>query len=157
MAKEYNNPESRAEWGRLLEEAERERKNWNPAWFEFAAKSYERECRHAVEEEIARLAADRNFTVPVSERIPMREHIEACYAETQREDFATMRDVIDAEIAYERAYRINNFAFDRMQENMAKQAAARIANRGWSKPRRVKAKPTKFVRGPNGTRIPRSK
>jgi hypothetical protein len=126
----------------------------------FAAKhAYADALERAMWDELARQRAAKNFCPSIPDFFKSGDLISATLAMVESKEFRLMshRARIEAEAGYERAWRFHNAAFLRWEANMAKQAETRAAGKGISKPRRVKATPTKYVRGPNGTRIPRSK
>jgi hypothetical protein len=143
-------------WGDHLDTAECERNN--PAWIQFAVRSYQRECMSEADEAVARLEADRNFRpsiVDCNRAYLAWQDALYRYKRLLKLDiaFSSYREDIDAEIAESRLYRVANFT----RATWEARQAYRIQYGAPSRPVRVKSVPTKFVRGPNGTKIPRSK
>jgi hypothetical protein len=152
---DYHTPEARTAWGEALDTAERENKN--EALIRFAECSYRRECTHAADEAVERLVADRNFRPSIPDVWRTYDAWQA--AELRILDVVTHREVIDAELDAIRLYRIANLTRAAWEANHGPLGAgAGDTRRGPTvRVRRVKRAPTKYVRGPNGVKLPRSK
>jgi hypothetical protein len=150
MADHYNNPESRTQWGEALDTAERENKI--PEWIAFAARSYRRECTHADEE-----AVEREIVRPSIPDVWQTYHAWQV-AEQRILTATTRREAIDAELDATRLYRIANMTRAAWEENHGSLTGERESHQSpVLRLRRLKAAPAKYVRGPDGVKIPRSK
>jgi hypothetical protein len=136
------------------------------------AEEYETRCRfrtardnyidaveRELEEELARFEANKHFRPDIPWFCKSGANISAALAKVELldrvgENFHTRREKIDAEFAYERAWRLHNLAYERREANMAKQQADRVAYRS-AKPKRREYQRAKFVRV-SGIKIPRS-
>ena len=136
MAEGYNNPKSYREWGDALDKAERENKI--PEWIKFARRSYEREAEHA-------FYCDPDLPVE-----PFASYEEWRAAKRRYGDLTikmTWREDIDA---YTNLSNSKWHDVDiRTGGHGPKQARVTL--------RRLKRAPAKYVRGPDGVKIPRSK
>ena len=150
---------ARTLWGDHLDRAEREQKN--SEWIKFAARSYERVAMSETNEEFARLEADQNFRPCIMDCSRAYRAWQAAF-DAERlilatdKNFRSMRELIDAEVVEERTYRIANFTWDTWEANMENLRDYRVQHGKPPKPVRVKTPPAKYVRLPNGTKIPRS-